>query len=60
MRLQDGRFRESGEKYTLHASIRITEPHLKVILDEEMTINEKEYFMKNSDKIIITAELEKI
>jgi hypothetical protein len=48
LRLQDGRFRESGEKYTLHASIRITEPHLKVILDEEMTINEKEYFMKKT------------
>ena len=44
-------------KCILHAPMRVIEPHLKGILDEEMNMEEKEYFMKNPDKIMIMAEL---
>ncbi len=44
-------------KCTFHAPMRYIEPQLKDILDEEMNMDDKEYFMKNPEEIKIMVKL---
>ena len=56
---------ETGKMYKMkiqgkcifHAPMRYIEPQLKAVLDEEMNMDDKEYFMKNPEEIKIMVKL---